>query len=306
MVRLRKIFNVYFKQYFSDSWLGGAFITSCNHRWKTVVLWHSYNCSHVVSLSLSLSDIHLWKTLLLHPSLAGFHFPSQIFAQHNPCLIPERSHIDAQESAMLISMRSHRPWEINESGRRAEETGGADRPRLRLLLQSTSGLSHFSTNGVMDFTAMMKALQYLSPYSAHASWFNVKTSSLLNLCFFSSCSPDICFFSCFLGFTCSFQHRRWHRRSAAAPLTHTAQQYKLCFSAARGTSPHSLWPRNCSCKGSLSQLAKPNPIYYLWRDINSRDCDPLRLNGPLKSSISSSIQYGNLCGPWDLQLFDLR
>lgn len=70
----------------------GAFVPSCKHRWKTVVTWHSYSCSNALFVSLSLSDIHLWKSpLLLNPSLAEFPFPSQILQiQHNPHLIPEQ------------------------------------------------------------------------------------------------------------------------------------------------------------------------------------------------------------------------
>ncbi len=75
--------------------------------------------------------------------------------------------------------------------------------------------------------------------------------------------------------------------STAVLMTQTAAQYKSYLPVALGISPYGVLymaPNMCSC-GGLSQLAKPNPIYYLWTDINSRDCDPLRLNGPLKPSI---------------------
>lgn len=42
---------------------------------------------------------------------------------------------------------------------------------------------------------------------------------------------------------------------------------------------------NMHIQGSLSQLGKPNLIYYLWKDINSGDCDPFGLSGPVKPSI---------------------
>lgn len=78
-----------------------------------------------------------------------------------------------------------------------------------------------------------------------------------------------------------------------SPMTQTALQYKLYPSVTLGISPYGvpfMAPNMCSCRGP-SQLANPNPVYYLWKDINSRDCDPLRLNGPLRPSIiMTSIQ----------------
>lgn len=105
------------------------------------------------------------------------------------------------------------------------------------------------------------------------------------------------------GTTCTL-HRQ---ESTAALMTQTAQHYELYLPVALGLSPYGVLytsPNMCSC-GGLSQLAKPNRIYYLWKDINSRDCDPLRLNGPLKPSIilSSSSGKGNLCGAWDVMWF---
>lgn len=153
----------------------------------------------------------------------------------------------------------------------------------------------------MDLTAAMKTLKYSSTYSADVSWINVKTISLWNLCFCSSRSPStsVCLF--FFPFTVAVQvsYRTTcavhSQESTAATMTQTALQYKLYLSVTLGISPYGvpfMAPNMCSCRGP-SQLANPNPIYYLWKDINSRDCDPLRLNGPLRPSIiMTSIQGG--------------
>ena len=264
--------------------------------------WQQCSLCLSLSLSLSLPNIHLWKrAFLLHPSLAEFSLLAEFLLNIIPIWFRNRSHIDAQEYAMLISTQTFPQSLGNKRERRIRGRRSTPVKTVTSIHFRSIALVAFSTSGVMDFTAAMKAPQRLSSYSAHGSWSNEKTSSLLNLCFFSSCSFHICFFPS-QPFSWSFQHHRWQRESAAAWVTHTAQQHECYFSKSRH---HILYGLGNAIAKGLSQLAKANPIYYLWRDINSRECDPLQLSDPLKPSILSSIRDGNLCGRWDLQWHDL-
>ena len=76
----------------------------------------------------------------------------------------------------------------------------------------------------------------------------------------------------------------WHKQ-------HQSINYISPWSLIHQHMAYCIWPLTCAHAG-VSQLAKPNPIYYLWRDINSGECDPLQLNGLLKPSIILSSIYG--------------
>lgn len=81
-------------------------------------------------------------------------------------------------------------------------------------------------------------------------------------------------------------------RESTAVMTHTAINYTPLWPFHISTWWLYMAPNMCS-NGGLSQLEKLNPIYYLWEDINSRDCDPLLLNGPLQPSIILSSIHGS-------------
>lgn len=190
-----------------------------------------------------------------------------------------------------------RAGEERERGRE----GASYRLELRPLLQSTSGLFshlwHFPWAESWILTAEPKK-PWNTPRLTQHMWpelmWRPAPCKEKNLCSCSSHSLSFSLNIC-LPFLFAVQHATLHRQeSTAALMTQTAQHYELYLPVALGLSPYGVLytsPNMCSC-GGLSQLAKPNPIYYLWEDINSRDCDPLRLNGPLKPSIILSSSSG--------------
>lgn len=148
--------------------------------------WSSGTATVAAIWSLCLSLTYTFGKLSLSiPLWQSFPFLHEFLLSIIPVWFRKRSHIDAQESAMLISVQEF-PQTLGNKTR----AGGERRRRGRRSTPvktvtsihfSSIALVAFSTSGVMDFTGVMKAQQCLSPYSAHVSWLNVKTSSLLNL-----------------------------------------------------------------------------------------------------------------------------